>query len=337
MARATVLLSAALASFFGSARSGWSADLSRERFLVDYRAAVERLHAASREIHVEGVLTNTSLSAKTSKVKLENRAHVSLTSSGGCQKLRIFNDSGRYVDRVMVACGGQGFVVRSQSTGSPYFIERDAVPGSFLAHMARTSSVTTESMFSIYQKSLHDFVKSKSFSVEHVSEVEQNGETLVKMEFKHALENVRASHMSGWVLLDPSRSLAIREYDVNSSLEVQGPGGAPRARSYHLVGRIQYSDEKGIARPTDVLTEMRVDDTINRSIFQPTRWDYGPTPSEKFTLAAYGLGELERPPGRPTNRFALGAILIAAVALAIGLFLKYLSLRARKPSAVSSP
>jgi len=57
--------------------------------------------------------------------------------------------------------------------------------------------------------------------------------------------------------------------------------------------------------------------------FDYDRFDLGEGPPEDFSLAAYGLGEIEVPPGRPQNRLPLyfGAVAVVAFILSIWVLL----------------
>ena len=62
--------------------------------------------------------------------------------------------------------------------------------------------------------------------------------------------------------------------------------------------------------------------------FQLEECSTDPIPDSEFTLAAYGLGDVEQPPGAPTNTLPYWAFGFAIVAMAISVVLKRMARQA---------
>ena len=104
---------------------------------------------------------------------------------------------------------------------------------------------------------------------------------------------------------------------------------------YSYSGEVEYEGEKGkgiAPRPKMVRLQITMPASVMTNRFDYDRFDLGEGPPEDFSLAAYELGEIEVPPGRPQNRlpFYLGACL-AVVALILSIWVRLAMARRSAP------
>jgi len=164
-------------------------------------------------------------------------------------------------------------------------------------YLGQKKSLTVNAIQAIGGTMLSDMVGSPGFLLKGVTQSVREGDPLIRVDFEFAetgsKDAPRNMKMHGFMVVDPSRSMALREYDLQSE-SMSKPGLA-----VHATGRNYYSREKGLPKPTKVISELTYSTkNVIRNVFEVERWDYERTPAQDFSLAAYGLGDTRRPSTR---------------------------------------
>ncbi len=118
--------------------------------------------------------------------------------------------------------------------------------------------------------------------------------------------------LSGWWIVDPAHGWVLREYRISKY-------GSPVS----WYGRIEYSNELGETK----LSKVYLDDGSTDSYgfkyeFTCKSFLRKQTPDKEFTLAAYGLGDAELPPGRSFNWSPYWFFGLAALAIVVSVILR---------------
>lgn len=171
-------------------------------------------------------------------------------------------------------------------------------------------------------------VADDAFTIEEIRSVGTPDEELVKVTFQ--LKDSSLWYDSGWMVLDPGRSWAVREYEVFDIWEPSGDlvsirgtvgyGGLgsdekPFPRSLHIEDRYLDGEHKGLTSVEDVTF---------------SEVDFGPVDESVFTLAAYDipeLGTISRPSvmGRILGNWVFWTSLVGAVVSLVLLWTRYRS------------
>ncbi len=118
--------------------------------------------------------------------------------------------------------------------------------------------------------------------------------------------------LSGWWIVDPNHGWILRQYWV---VEL-GDEDA-------WTGRVEYSIEDGEAKLSKVsLNDGTGKHTAYKFEFACKNLLFKSTPKKEFTLAAYGLGDAELPPGRTFNWSPYWFFGLAALAIVVSVILR---------------
>jgi hypothetical protein len=174
---------------------------------------------------------------------------------------------------------------------------------------------------------LVDWVRSPTFQIKKCSEATENGLPLIKMEFalKGASPAMHADWRDAIVTVSPTESWVIRRFQVSSK---------HLPKHYDIV--IDYSppiDSSGI--PLAKRRELR--DMVSESISEISDVVHEDLPASRFTMAAFGLPDINKPiaehvPGESARWYYRAAA--AAGLFAIGLRVAYV-LRERRARAAA--
>ena len=332
--RLFVFLCAALLLLFWVAHRPCFAvdDLSPEKFLQEYREAVKRSKASNSVIQIEG-----SLSVRRINKQKENKieAHISYALSN--ERERIIRgvkeeggekEFGRMVD--VLGCE-RNFTLARSSPKETYRI-LELIPDS----KARRSQLETivlghsvDSLYSLAGIPIFTMIYSKDFNFTRIEKVHKEGKVQIRVEFEQNLTNPDAlGKRRGWVIFEPNNNYVICEYEFNEIFN--------KSPEYTVVfsGKNFYTSEGvGVPLPEDVTSTVTTfqsgkEVTRDEYHFQAERLSTEPIPDLEFTLAAYGLGDVEQPPNAPTNTLPYWAFGFAAVALGISVVLKRMARQA---------
>ena len=88
-------------------------------------------------------------------------------------------------------------------------------------------------------------------------------------------------------------------------------------------GRVEYAIEQGAAKLSKVSLNDGADYRAGfKYEFDCKTFEYKSTPEKEFTLAAYGLGDAELPPGRTFNWSPYWFFGLAALAIVVSVILR---------------
>jgi hypothetical protein len=241
--------------------------------------------------------------------------------SGGLERAVISRSDPEPFGRVIVANGEQSFVLRRNSGELSYYLEFRDLGEGFKKRLNEFRSMVVNASFSTAWFDVSEAMESGLLSFGSIDPVEKDGHRYLRVDFEYKPQQGNVSKAAGWLLLDPARSWAIREYESRQEFRAKG------AKPLTAYGRNDYADGEPLPKFREIYRKELVEDknhTVRVAVFRVKSWSYEPTPSKDFTLAAYGLGAAQRPPpaARHTNVTPYWAAGIAVAALAGALLLR---------------
>ena len=330
------------------------------RFLREYRQAIARLkkiYDGDVWIEARWGRSNAQTASTEPPADLTTpvlRHSISLIRSGDLGKIR-YKDDGN-LDRVLVDTGDRSFMIRRSSPDNPYFLEEHHAYGDTRKDFHHYQFLFQYASFCpAGMGSFPEFVNSPEFKILEMTRTNDGGESLVRISFEYPnkdgkLEVSTSPHetrvyrdVSGFLVLDSARGFVIRDYDVNVGSVIvrdrDGKAGSvpqPVSVTYRSVGSVRYKDGSEPPAPSEI---------NERSLFGKGRkwlWrkyelskfelTHNPAEPEEFSLAAYGLGDFERPSKRSANyvtyyilAVASAAFLISYILLRIGRYFQHKS------------
>jgi hypothetical protein len=311
----TILWSLAFVSTTLVANSGKdnrSQAFDAAEFLSQYRSAIDRLLVRNQSVHIKGLFTqSTTVEAKSEG---DHETELEYTASNGLEKLRSVFKSANGSETVDVFGENTKFRVAKQSQRSSYFLNMDKLPKSHeLALRRRKGAVFGAAYCAGGLPDFPDYVKSKFFKVNKVGLGTYEGRPCYNMDFTY--DDGKKLSLQGLVTLDPSRDLAILSYDIRGKNKTR----EEQSSTYMYKGHINYDSSSNSPDPIHIVhdknTYGRMDEHTE---FRVSHWSHEVTPPSEFTLAAYGLGGLEKPATYKGGIVAIACFAIAAVALATG-------------------
>jgi len=300
-----------------SSRAG---DLDPRTFLKDYRAALGRLQDAYKTVRVEGILSKNSTRAGAFQPFREEIFDYSYAARDGRERMVATSKKPEY-HRAFVTGDCRNFVVYRRPGRGEYAVEQ-------LGPLPPTYQGLFESRRDLFVRAAYSasglvtkLLGSSGFVVRKLERSSLDGEELLRVEFTRRPdpEHDDPDDVAGWLLLDTARGWAMRSFEVRR-ISPKASGKA-EIRS----GSASYRYEAGLPLPADVSLSVKdIGDTVMRWHFQAKQGTFQPTPPAEFTLAGYGLGDLERPARRGGNAFAYWAFGIAGVAIVASVVLRRL-------------
>jgi hypothetical protein len=334
---ATVLIILAVTPVV-SARADTEPDgesVSPVEFLPLFRAALTNLKARFEDAQIDGRRRTTRYSInlpdhgfayETSKPPGErNVSGFYYIHSGGNERLRWTNgrpieqikSPARFHDSVIVSAGPHKFTVSRTGPEADYFLSQadngPATP-SLIRHFRDR---VRNAPYCPGGFDFPEFAKSPQFKVAQVSRTIDSGKPVLKAFFNYVPATPDKPSLEGWIRLEESMDLAIRDYQFKVT------HARPRPNVIHVSGSVSYGKREGASAPTEVKYKDSVYDkahdktSIEDTVYEIDRFTLGPTPPEAFTLGAFGLGDFERPSSRASNNWSLYLIIGAAIALSL--------------------
>jgi hypothetical protein len=146
--------------------------------------------------------------------------------------------------------------------------------------------------------------------------------------FRYLPNDEKNPNMEGWFRVDSSLNSVIRDYEIKVTHHAFDQA---RKLVSQISGSILYKVENGTPVPVEVNYKEEHDNQVQHRRFvdvrtyEINRFVLGPTPAAEFTLAAFGLGDFERPSARSTSRGPYLLLVIAGAALFLSLVLSRLA------------
>ena len=317
-------------------------DLSPEKFLQEYREAVSQYQAANSIVQIEGTMTiNHQRKSKEKEYNDSRTAKLNYSSINESEMIIIDtrreddqNDSQR---SITVLGRDRNFILARMSSKEPYriqeFISDSKAMRSKLAFPYL--GYTVDSPFTLGRISILPMIESGDFKFVKIEKLGNKNQERVQVTFDYKRDTFKDTGeyrntgiYRGHMIFDPQNSWVLCEYNFEMTLIK-----TPEARV--VVSGINRYGSEGSRFPlpeevTGTVTTFQSGKEIMRDEyhFQAERLSTDPIPDSEFTLAAYGLGDVEHPPGAPTNTLPYWAFGFAIVAMAISVVLKRMAQQA---------
>jgi hypothetical protein len=162
------------------------------------------------------------------------------------------------------------------------------------------------------------YLDKPELSVKSVKPVTRDGESLVRVDYTVRLSDPKLPLQRAWCLLRPDWDWSLREFETTYG----------SASPFSYSGVVSYEPGSGPApKPKAIQLKYTLPGSVQVTDFPYDRFDFVESPAKDFSLAPYGLGEVESPPSRPKNRLLLWFGGIALVALILSVWLRVVMMR----------
>jgi hypothetical protein len=226
----------------------------------------------------------------------------------------------RHAARIVVDGVTQAFIVGNARPGAPYFLERSDPPGSYTVDKERYRRLILAAPYCPgHLAEFPECVNSPNFKVSGVAPVSDSGGQLLRASFEYSPTDQKKRRLSGWLDVDPAMNWAVRNYEI----QARNPAKKPELTKFVGTAGFTRNGEAVVLATSDSTSRTGNEDytySVKRTV-EISKFEFVATPSQEFTLAAYGLGEFENPSRRRSNRTALYAAAAAAGCLAVGIVL----------------
>ena len=295
-------------------------------FLADYRGAVKQQMARRTSFEVEGVFVEVRTQKPPAVSPDRSVREFIYTHNATHEKLQShFTEKTRAVQSL-----GE-VTVYVQGPERNFWLNKPASGGDFAITLMQSPTATSQDPINrqrgflinawsnLGTYSIATLLDSPGFKVERV---EPEGD-LIGVDFSFRPDDPKKQNqlMAGHFVVDPAQGMAIRRQEVRRWVSAK-PDLVQVVRS-----EATYRMADGIALPDEVdLQFFRSNQPPSDHLhFKASRVSTAPVPDSTFTLAAFGLGDLEKPAPRSRFDFTYWAVGLAGVAFALSLFLKWRS------------
>jgi len=318
-----------------------------DAFLPQYRRILKEHEATYRNIRIEGrtrfrrsswAPPGKGEATKVVDLPLSERPWMEFTyclSDGNCKLATSFRNGDHYTEGAEVRESRHFFRVRRTSPGGPYSLTESREENDAPRVPTESPGRVKEAPYCPWGYSdFPSYVSSPDFKIRDVSGTDDSARGRVKVTFSYRPTDRQNPVAEGWVRLDPNANWVLTDYEIRSIRPAS-------AKKVELVtqssGAIRYTQSSGLAVPVEVkfknVLQSRKGNTEEEGEYQVDHFSVGPTPTEEFTLAAFGLGDFEAPSGRSANRFGYYAMAVAVAAALISLILSRLGKARRSEQA----
>lgn len=160
------------------------------------------------------------------------------------------------------------------------------------------------------------FLDKPELSIQSVKEENRDGESLVRVDYTITHKTPKAPVQRAWCLLRPDLDWSLREFETIYE------GSVPFSYS----GVVSY--EPGPSpKPKTLQQKLILPGSMQVYDFSYDRFDFVKSPAKDFSLAVYGLGEVESLPSKPKNHLPYWFGGVAAIALILSLWLRIVANR----------
>ena len=313
----------------------WAVDeIPPDVFLRDYQDALKRLQADLDHGRIKGKMKeNLTITGKNDPIRDRIYKFEYKRNGENVEKLTFDNGVSQYEQRVYVFSKTPFWISRKSESHNYSLNDYGPFPSVFKVFLDDHKRLSFSASYSIGNEYVHIMMESGRFVVRKATRITQNDKPLIRVEFDHTPADPKTQiyGMTGWFLVDPAHNWAVVEHEVKKNDLVN-----PKDKQVNEVisGSVRYSNREGCTLfPEDVsltILSLLPDGRKfeRRYQFQLEECSTDPIPDSEFTLAAYGLGDVEQPPGAPTNTLPYWAFGFAIVAMAISVVLKRMARQA---------
>jgi hypothetical protein len=310
--------------------------LSSSDFLSRYRDVLDRQRVRYHDARVDGKISGrmdrpkkASQDKNTKQTRPDSSPDsisFSMVRSGVNEKLHFVRTGRSPADRVVVSAGPHAFRVRRGSPNEPYTLSRSETKDKGDAGWRMTEKLRPRVLDAPYLPAgLLDFpayVMDPHFQVKQVVRTMGSGGPAIRFFFRSLPNGPKKPNLEGWVRLEGASDWVIRDYELEATWSLLDQEKKRVDRVNKHSGSIVYTQKDGVSVPSEIrYTERRSTGTVEENVFQIDNFTLGATPAEEFTLAAFGLGDFERPMARATNRGSYYLAILGATVLIISFIL----------------
>ena len=254
-----------------------------------------------------------------------------MRSWGSSGKARLIS-----IDSSSINKGATSFRFVRQAADGAYFLEHERDEGgtSWLNTFREFRMFAMEAPYSppeCISPSHADYVSlvnSPDFKIPRVVQESEAGKTLSKVFFQYRTTSSKEPTIEGWLRLDPSMKWAIQDYEYERQHTVTNADGKTQTRMViQFKGAVHYREVDGVAVPREVeFTRVANGRSGVRHVLTLSEYAITETPPREFTLAAFGLGDLERTLVEVKRRNSSRNVGLTAVAV-VACFISFLLYR----------
>ncbi len=304
-------------------------------FLKSYREARARLLSQYESCRAAGVMTDTLTDRGASSPRrlvvqeyeyAVTGANERLATKQGKATLGGEDQSSSYPEGIILRRGTQLYALKGSTEGGDYSL---VFRGGDLSAGVRDLDKNRGRFFrptcDAPGFNLPVFLDKPELSIQSVKPETRNGEALVRVDYTVTLKVPKAPIQRAWCLLKPDSDWSLREFET-----VYEGGTTP----YSYSGVVNYAPGSDpVPKFKSVQQKLTLPGSVQVTDFTYDRFDFADSPASEFSLARYGLGEVEAPPSRPTNRLPLWFGGIAAITLILSVWLRVVAKRRGRASA----
>jgi hypothetical protein len=292
--------------------------IAPDRFLREYRDALRDLQS----MYADVIVTGEHKVVGPARTKSTQFTYI---SSGKNEKMHLWREKPDYFDRVFVIGENREFQVIRRTPSGSYYLENVSDSGEgwrpFLLDMKFRSRGAAYCPVGLGE--FPGFVNSHVFVIKQVSRVSEGGTPLLNVDFEFNPSDKGEFKLKGWFRADPQQALVIRSYDIEVRTPILQGKKAGQELISHSQGRMAYRDENGKPAPTENHSTMFKDGRVVREDhYTFSKFSFESAPPVEFTLAAFGLGDIERTAREieTRNNYWTAALAVAAILMSLLLF-----------------
>jgi hypothetical protein len=282
--------------------------VSKEEFLAEYAPAAARLEEFYSNLRLGARVANSGWPQEARNIQQE------IVIRGGHGSLRLdrtTSEGERPGTAVWVAAPTRSFNVFARPGQSSYAMEDLGTRSAVAVAGMRLRCPLTAAPYGILEDRITDFIKFDDLTVTRLERTtDEQGAALAKLHYeRHGEDDGQRYEQYGWLAFYPDRCWALREYSfgakdpnktrIRARLDYAGDkDGVP------LLKRAEYWYESGPPPRKRSLVQT----------FEVTELVPGPVPEKEFSLAAFGLPDIEQaaPSGLPYLVVFLGILTLVA-------------------------
>ncbi len=281
-------------------------EITKERFLKEYQAALPRLKASYEQVRISGIYTSRvarEVDPRPPRAGLAQESPLEFASwhSGGREKqyiraVRRVAPGGKPngIHTVIVLDGEQSFCLRRADDDPAFHLTSKPIPEALRRQFNRFRDEVVSTPFTMIYVDVDTIIHDESFRVESVSTAEREGRKLYKATFVYHPVGQTIANISGWFTVDPKHMFVIDEYEVLAT------STAPKSFPMSMRVRNNYDFTGETPKPSRIesnSTVLNKDKATRILTFESKSWDFQETPAKEFTLEAYGVNPTDPPLG----------------------------------------
>ena len=215
------------------------------------------------------------------------------------------------MERLISVSPTEEFMLRKNSPGDTFYLEFQKLGNSWRKWITDFNNDVLRKIYTVSSVDANDLLDESQTKFSKIESLANK----YKIWFERkAVGTANPFKLSGWFVVDPQLSWAIREYNVTRDYT------NPDSASFQEYGFTSYADNNTLPVPKEIYSRVITVHGLNLiHAFKADVWKYTPVDSKIFTASFYGLAQLDRPPLAKSDYTVFWGLAIAVVALAISL------------------